>query len=258
MHLEYGYEQVMAEVAQYQAQKSNPPSALFIGGGGYTFPQYLVARFPGARVRVLEIDPGVTQIAHEKLGLPADTTIESFNGDARLYMTGRPDRTFDLVVGDAFNDFSVPYHLTTSGFNERVKAWLAPGGFYMINLIDGYRGDFVRSFAYTLRQTFRYVYFVPGSKDWRTTSRMTHVMIAGDTPLDANALASVDAGDGWAQLYATLLPEADLNALLAEGRTIALSDDYAPVEQMLSSMVRNDLPAATGQPTVQPTATPGQ
>ena len=33
-----------------------------------------------------------------------------------------------MVFGDAFNDVSVPYHLTTHEFNESVRRLLTPGG----------------------------------------------------------------------------------------------------------------------------------
>jgi MFS family permease len=167
--LVYGYEMVYGELTAYQAdRKEQALRALFIGGGGYTFPRYMEAVYPDSDLHVIEIDPGVTEIAYEMLGLDRDTRVISYNEDARMFLARSPrhrdsgprsvpepvqsaDRrpgednageAYDLVLGDAFNDFSVPYHLTTKEFNDRVHAWLAPDGLYMVNIIDGAYGRF--------------------------------------------------------------------------------------------------------------------
>jgi spermidine synthase len=238
--LVYGYEQIYAEVTAYRAQRDNHLRALFIGGGGYTFPKYLEAVYPGSDIHVVEIDPGVTQVAHELLGLSQDTSIVTYSQDARLFLKQSVTQPYDLILGDAFNDFSVPYHLTTREFNERVRAWLADDGIYMVNLIDGPRGDFLRAYTRTLRQTFRYVYLAPTIESWRQASRSTFVLVATDAPLDLAAFQTIDAGDGVPLLARRLLSEEALQALLAGGRVVLLTDRYAPVDQMLAPVVRGE------------------
>ncbi len=164
--LVYGYEQLYAQLVRYRAGASGNLAALFIGGGGYTFPRYMEALYPDSAIDVIEIDPGVTQVAYDLLGLAADTKIRSFNEDARLFLERQPDQRYDLIMGDAFNDFSVPYHLTTREFNQRVRAWLDEGGLYLVNIIDGPSANFLRSYTRTLRETFNYVYLAPTSI-WR-------------------------------------------------------------------------------------------
>lgn len=254
IRLIYTYEKLFAELTAYQAQRASPLSALFIGGGGYTFPRYMEALYPGSTLHVIEIDPGVTEIAYERLGLPRESRVVSFNEDARLFMMRPAARTYDIIFGDAFNDFSVPYHLTTRQFNDDVHRWLSPGGMYLVNLIDGYRHDFVRSFVHTLQQTFRHVYVAPCSANWRADSRMTYVIIATDADIDMAAMATVSTGLGDPQLATYLLDEPALAALLAEARPILISDDFAPVEQMLAPMARDEKP----RPTAEPTATPAR
>ncbi len=63
-------------------------------------------------------------------------------GDARQYVVQNQGRKqFDVVYGDAFNDFSVPWHLTTYEFNKMLDNMLTPDGVYMINIIDVYESD---------------------------------------------------------------------------------------------------------------------
>src|SRR5262249_23622749 len=89
-----------------------------------------------------EIDPAVTRANHMATGLPDNTSIQTHFGDARQYVElSQNSQQFDLVFGDAFNDFSVPWHLTTREFNEKIKKMLSPNGVYMINIIDVYMSD---------------------------------------------------------------------------------------------------------------------
>ncbi len=54
-----------------------------------------------------------------------------------------------------------PYHLTTKEFNERVRAWLKGDDLYVVNIIHGALGRFLRAYVRTLQQTFEYVYVIP-------------------------------------------------------------------------------------------------
>jgi spermidine synthase len=237
--LVYGYEQVYAEATAYQAEQSDQLRALFIGGGGYTFPRYIEALYPGSDIHVIEIDPGVTQVAKEELGVAPDSRIISYNEDARLFLEREPTQSYNLIMGDAFNDFSVPYHLTTKEFNDRVHAWLDKDGLYMVNIIDGVRGDFLRAYIHTLRQTFQHVYLIPAIPSWRTAVRTTFVLIATDTPLDLTRLQTL-SGNQNSRLTNDLLSEAEMETLLAESEVVLLTDQYAPVDQMLTPVFRDE------------------
>lgn len=240
--LVYGYERIYAKVTAYRAQRDDQLRTLFIGGGGYTFPRYMETVYPGSDIHVIEIDPGVTQVAHDLLGLSRYTKIVTYNEDARLFLEREPVDVYDLVVGDAFNDFSVPYHLTTKEFNDRVRAWLEDDGFYIVNIIDGIRGDFLRAYTYTLRQTFRHVYLAPTIESWRESPRSTFVFIAGDASLDLDAFKTIDVGDGDALLARQMLSQEEIDALLTEGHVVMLTDQYAPVDQMLAPVFRDEVP----------------
>ena len=115
---------------------------LFLGGGAYCFQRHMQFAYPGTEVDVAEIDPNVTRANFMATGLPRDTTIKTYWGDARQFVDLHQDtKKYDLIFGDAFNDFSVPWHLTTLEFNEKLKKMLTPNGVYMINIIDAYESD---------------------------------------------------------------------------------------------------------------------
>ncbi len=182
----------------------------------------------------------MTETAYQLLGLNRDTDIRSFNEDARMFLEREPDRAYRLIMGDAFNDYSVPYHLTTREFNERVKDWLADDGLYMVNLIDGPRRDFLRAYVHTLRGTFEHVYVVPAIRTWRESPRVTFVILATQQPLDLAQFATIDGGDGETTIAQSLLSPDALDAIMAEGRLVMLTDRYAPVDQMLAPVARGE------------------
>lgn len=235
-YLHYGYERIFAELARYLAGEGRALKTLSIGGGGYTFPRYLETVYPASTIEVVEIDPGVTRIAYSHLGLPITTTIRTHNEDARqFFMRMPPQGDYDLILGDAFNDLSVPYHLTTREFNALVKRFLKPDGVYAVNVIDNFaKGSFLKAFAYTLRQVFPYVYITAENEVWDWGGTSTYVIIAASQPLDIERFFEAQRAAG---IYPTthFLPADRLAAYLQEN-PILLTDDYAPVDNMIAPL----------------------
>ena len=97
---------------------------------------------------VLEIDPQVYRVAYTDLGIDPDLDISTYAVDARMFFTRNvPESSYDIVFGDAFHNFAVPYHLTTLEFNDLVARSLHPGGIYIINLIDRFpESDFLAAY----------------------------------------------------------------------------------------------------------------
>ena len=67
-----------------------------------------------------------------------DSNPVTFKGtEDQLAAETKPE--YDFIYGDAFNDFSVPWHLTTSEFTSDVKKLLDPErGVFLANIIDIY------------------------------------------------------------------------------------------------------------------------
>ncbi len=271
--LEYPYETLYAAITQRVATSPVPPRAFFIGGGGFTFPRYLEAEYPGARIDVAEIDPAVKAAAQAVLGLPPDseTRIRTHTVDARNFVrdqlrqrerfgigesagprgaSGSPDgraqssgerSAYDFVYGDAFNDLGVPWHLTTREFNEDIASLLGDHGVYLINVIDVYRpgmGTFLGAFVNTLSLTFDHVYVFASESLGTSAERDTFIVAAsaarlplhdlgdraGDLEFEGNLFAWREAGhDG-----------GEMRILLERARGIVLTDNYAPVENLIA------------------------
>ena len=234
--LVYSYQNVFAEIATYVAQQNPSPRVLFIGGGGYTMPRHLEAVYPQSTLEVIEIDPEVTRVAFEYLGLRPDTAIVTYNEDARMAVPKLPRGRYDLVIGDMFgSDVSVPYHLTTREFNEQVGALLKGRGIYAVNVIDRlHSGRFLKAYVNTLQRTFPYVYILQDNARWDDDRLQTYVVAASFQPLSRAALerANMEAGRG--ETVSRFMPEDTLASWLDSSGAILLTDNYAPVDNLLA------------------------
>lgn len=142
------------EAVERLYRESRRIGTLFLGGGGFVFPRWIESMFPHEPlIHVAELDPGVKTAVQAKMGLLPDgeTRVVTTIGDARNFVEdrvrwnaeavkrGEKPVLYDFVYGDAFNDFSVPWHLTTREFSEKIASLLHPTeGIYQVNLIDIY------------------------------------------------------------------------------------------------------------------------
>ena len=235
--LVYGYEKITADVVALQDYRSDSPKALFIGGGGYTMPRLIEHHYSDWNVEVIEIDPVVTQIAHEYLWLPLNTSIISYHEDARMKAQKLTAGSYDLVVGDAFNDFSVPYQLTTHEFNQQVKDLLNPTGVYVVNIVDNFEiGNFLRSYVNTMRQTFDYVYVLRDDDLWERDERsnVTYVVLGSFEPLGIDDLREANAAVGWHEPISRFMPDELFYRWFNRQEPVMLTDGFVPVDQMLA------------------------
>jgi hypothetical protein len=222
----YPYEKLYQQVTEASFPRGERISSFQIGGGTYSFPRYLAANYQADSV-VAEIDPEVTEVNRSHLGLRDSPEIEIVHEDARLALRERPgDERYDLVLGDAFNDIAVPYHLTTKEFNEMVADHLTERGIYLINVVDGRDYDFLRSFMKTLTGTFQNVGLMTVPGQAVQGERATFVVAASRAPLPR---------------IQTLVGLDRLTPFFEEKETVELTDDHVPVDQLLAPVYGDSL-----------------
>jgi predicted membrane-bound spermidine synthase len=231
LHLQYGYERVYAEIVAWKAAKKPDFRALVIGGGGYTFPRYLEEKYPQAKIDVIEIEPRLTQIATELLGLSPHTRIRSFNSDARWFLMNFPERAvYDFVFGDAFNDLTIPYHLTTREFSSLLRSILKPDGLLVANIIDRFEhGLFLPAYVRTLQEVFGpdRIALVADS-EFQSMGINTIIVTASMSP---QSWKEVEKGGG--ECCHVLAPP-ELDKKLNLKSAVILTDDYAPADNLVA------------------------
>jgi len=237
LYIEYEYIRVYEEMVRWQAMKRGAFKALFLGGGGYTFPRFMEAKYPKAAIHVVEIDPEITRVAQQYLGISENTKIRSFNEDGRWFVMNCKEKgTYDFIFGDAFNDLSIPYHLTTKEFAMQLKALLKPDGVLMANVIDSFKkGAFMPSYIRTLEEVFGKgnVELLTLSPDYDKIGISTCVVVASPQRLDMDDFIRTAKGKE-AEMTAHVVPQDRLQEYLKERYSVILTDDYVPIDNLIA------------------------
>jgi hypothetical protein len=223
-YLQFAYTRWIGDALDAMRPPGEPLDALFVGGGGFTLPRYVLATRPGSRSRVLEVDPQLVDLVREQLGLRTGPDLAVRIGDARVTLRDEPTGSADVVVGDAFGGRTIPWHLATAEFVADIRRVLRPDGLYLLNVID--RGDLalLRAEAATLLRAFADVALVAVPAGSRLGGGNL-VLIASERPLPP-AVAPASRG---ARTY----DRAALAAIV--GDADPLTDDAAPADQLISA-----------------------
>ncbi len=239
--LHYKHEHFQLEMVRlFKERTPEKQSVLVIGGGGYTFPRCTRVLIPTAAVDVVEIDPGVTRVAKEKLGLIDEWKIRSVHMDGRQFVAEKcAPATYDLVTLDAVNDYSVPSHLMTKEFNGAVKKTLTPNGVYLVTVIDLVNdGKLWRAAAHTLAESFAHVemvfpvdFFDDDHPEY--SNRSVIVLYASDTPLDAAKLRAAVRNQTGKEPQTQVVRRSTFEGMLANGKKTILTDQFCPTDNLM-------------------------
>lgn len=162
-----------------------PTHVLMIGGCAYTYPRDFIKNYPNAKMDVVEIDPGMTDIARKYFGLNDEKNLTIYHQDARIYLNENK-RKYDVIFGDAFNSASaIPFQLTTKEAVAKKYNALKDGGIVMVNIlsaIEGEKGKFARAEYATYKEIFPQVFLftVPDIKKVNKTPNIMLVALKSE------------------------------------------------------------------------------
>ncbi len=227
-HLEFAYVQWIGALADLQKTPVAPLDALHLGGGGFTVPQYIAHTRPGSRQLVLELDGGLVDLDKRELGLRTSPELRSQVGDARVGLSEQADEAYDFVVGDAFGHLAVPWHLATREMAADIARVLRPTGMYAQNVIDYPPDRFIKAELATVRAVLPHVALIAPKEALAGEIGANFVIVAAKQPLQPAAIRDrLDLVDQPVEL----LTGAELDAFVGDAKV--LTDDYAPVDQLL-------------------------
>ncbi|MFB6198690.1 MAG: spermidine synthase, partial [Halobacteriaceae archaeon] len=138
---------------------------LFIGGGGFTGPKIFAKKY-NFTIDVVEIDPVVIRVAKRYFGVEESSQMNIYNADGRQFLQST-NRTYDVIILDAYQKDKVPFHLTTREFMQLAKQRLDANGILLANLIaapSGAGSKFFRAEYKTMAAVFPTVYAFPTSR----------------------------------------------------------------------------------------------
>ena len=228
------YVQAMDQLILRQFDQPDSKRYFFAGGGAYTHPRAVKARFEHARIIVSEIDPMVTTLARDRLYFDPEG-VEVRHGDARNVLREMADRSLDVVVNDVFHDVSIPYHLTTLEYATMVKEKLTDDGLYLANVIDVFpENQLVQSMVRTLKLAFSHVQVWVVKPDGGD-QRMSFVLSASDEFIPGEMIRIPpkpdSVGDVWFQIGDFVEQQ------IQQSDSPVLTDDFTPVERLLAPLL---------------------
>lgn len=149
------YHRTMADVVARASEDHDLRRALVMGGGGFSFPKWLVTHSRRLRVDAVEIDPKVIDIARERFCLAeaeaeADGRLNVVCADAWAWLCEGCDEgadepvRYDLIVSDAFGGKKPLGPMQGFEGAQMVRKRLAPGGVFLANVRSPLEGDDAR------------------------------------------------------------------------------------------------------------------
>ncbi|HEX3504964.1 MAG TPA: fused MFS/spermidine synthase [Xanthobacteraceae bacterium] len=200
---------------------------LMIGMGAGSILTYLGRAMPDAQIDVVELDPDVIAAGKEYFGLRENDKVNFIDSDGRVYLN-RHNKTYDLILLDAFRELGIPFHLLTKEFYELVKAHLAPGGAVASNVAANTK-LYVSSLV-TLRAVFPTVDVYP---DWASPQFAQAIAVASPSPRPTTDML-LQRATALQQQFHFRYPLSDIvgkriTKEFSEGGEL-LTDDFAPAD----------------------------
>jgi spermidine synthase len=214
--------------AAASTQRKGIKTALSIGLGGGAIDR--IFRDKGISVDNVEIDPAVVEIAKEYFNFDGKVIID----DGRHYIRNTK-KTYDLIVLDAYNGFSVAQFLLSKEAFEEMKKILNPGGLLLINTVGKLKNDgkggtpadrLVLAVNSTLKGVFTDVNVISDS-----FGISNYIYSASDGPLDAAA--------GLNSVKNTGETVKDYIAVNIRKNGIMVTDNYNPVESLTYDIIED-------------------
>lgn len=213
------------------ALPTEPQRILMIGGGTFTVPTVLHHTYPSAQIDVIEIDPGLTELAEKYFGYKQSDKVHIINQDGRYFLNQRAARAdlpkYDLIYMDAYSSLTPPFQLTTQEAAKRLASVLTPDGLLVVNMVATPAGSDA-AFADASNATYRSVF--AGHK-WYLAGQQQ--------PLDVrqNTIMLISKKDSLVkEVDAKLKTWQELPSAPGSGtKPVILTDDHAPVERLTAN-----------------------
>ncbi|MCX6397273.1 MAG: fused MFS/spermidine synthase [Propionibacteriales bacterium] len=204
-----------------------PGSVAILGNAAGTTARAIGHYFPGTRVDAVEIDGELTEVGKDQFDLTAPD-LHTHTADARPWLQAT-DRTFDVIMVDAYRQPYIPFYLATEEFFALVKEHLNPGGAVIINVGHPSDSDSLEKVLTTTMATA-----FGQQNTWRNPVTATSTVLlgtAGSDPRDALRNAATTAPADLAPVLGATA------ARLRPGLTggTVYTDDRAPVEWLVDT-----------------------
>jgi len=214
-------------------------SLLVIGLATGTIPRQYTTVYGEIPIDGVEIDPKIIEAGEQFFGMNNDEmpNLTSYAQDGR-YILNQLDKQYTVIGIDAYRPPYIPWHLTTVEFFQEVKDHLTEDGVMVINVG---RTDTDRRFVDALTNTLSYVY--PSIHAMDVPYSFNTILVATNQPTESdNLLENMQfRSDDVNPILYDILSLGAASLVPTETNDILFTDDRAPVETLVDSLVLNFL-----------------
>lgn len=199
------------------SRKTN--SILMIGGGAYTYANYLQFKYSNLKIDIVEIDPELLGIAEQYFDFKPGKNFTNYNMDGREFINYN-EKKYDAIFLDAYqNGTAIPFQLVTQEAILKLNNSLNDDGELFVNTISSLTGsskDLLLSEYKTIATIFKFVDVFPVFRS-DPMYRQNYVIVGKKNNRKLNH-ASLGLNP----------PISNMEKYLENQKL--LTDDYAPVE----------------------------
>ena len=205
-----------------------PRRVLVIGNAGGTTARVLAAEYPGVSIDGVELDPVVTELARDFMGMNTIPRLSVITADGRAFLDTTRSR-YDLIVVDAYRQTYIPFYLVTREFFTLLHDHLQPGGAVALN-VERVPGDdrLVAAVSGTLAAVFPQTWVWPAL-------RFNELVVGLTRPIAARSIG--ERMDTLPAAVRSLGPLVTATAESAVASSDPMTDDHAPVEWLTDRAV---------------------
>lgn len=219
-------------------QKDSVSDVLILGMGTGTFATQCRNYFSGAvNIEGVEIDQKITDLAETYFDLSEEIPVTTYDGRAYLQAV---DKTYDVIMVDAYQDITIPFQMSSVEFFSEVKAHLKPNGVMVVNM--NMKSDGEESINAYLSDTIASVFDQVYTAD--VANNTNRELFASDNPQMLALMAEGVAAVRDEELQTMMHMVADAMVAYEPGNLI-LTDDKAPVEllgmRVIDEIIRDEI-----------------
>jgi spermidine synthase len=208
-------------------------SLALIGSAAGTVAKEYTAVYGPIPIDGAEIDPEIIRVGREYFDMN-EPNLNAMAQDGRYFLVNSPNR-YDVIAIDAYRPPYIPFHLTTREFFAEVRAHLTENGVVAINVGRTHNDwSLVEALASTLKAEFPNVYLVDLGQ---TGQELINVLVVATK--QPTHLENLEANTAL-MTHPTLREVAEDSVPRAEEfttPTVVFTDDKAPVEQVVHSLI---------------------
>lgn len=219
-------------------QKDAVSDVLILGMGTGTFATQCRNYFSGAvNIEGVEIDQKITDLAGTYFDLSKEIPVTTYDGRAYLQAV---DKTYDVIMVDAYQDITIPFQMSSVEFFSEVKAHLKPNGVMVVNM--NMKSDGEDSINAYLSDTIASVFDQVYTADVKNNTNRE--LFASDNPQMLALMAEGVDSVKDEELASMMDTVAEAMTAYEPGGRI-LTDDKAPVEvlgmRVIDEIIRDEI-----------------